>query len=85
LPNAQRGLIEASKPYQGGNQMLWTLHRLDIKTTENQQRELQNVITQRDGQQVEVYADHGISGAKGRDKRLAFDNLIKDARDASKS
>jgi DNA invertase Pin-like site-specific DNA recombinase len=65
--------------------MLWTLHRLDIKTTENQQRELQNVITQRDGQQVEVYADHGISGAKGRDKRPAFDDLIKDARDASKS
>jgi DNA invertase Pin-like site-specific DNA recombinase len=55
------------------------------QTTENQQRELQNVITQRDGQQVEVYADHGISGAKGRDKRPAFDNLIKDARDASKS
>jgi hypothetical protein len=64
LPNAQRGLIEASKPYQGGNQMLWTLHRLDIKRRRT---------------------SHGISGAKGRDKRLAFDNLIKDARDASKS
>jgi DNA invertase Pin-like site-specific DNA recombinase len=28
---------------------------------------------------VEVYKDHGISGAKGRDKRPAFDRLCKDA------
>jgi DNA invertase Pin-like site-specific DNA recombinase len=27
---------------------------------------------------VEVYIDHGISGAKGRDKRPAFDRLWKD-------
>jgi DNA invertase Pin-like site-specific DNA recombinase len=28
---------------------------------------------------VEVYTDHGISGAKGRDKRPSFDRLYKDA------
>ena len=28
---------------------------------------------------VETYIDHGISGAKGRDKRPAFDLLLKDA------
>jgi DNA invertase Pin-like site-specific DNA recombinase len=28
---------------------------------------------------VKVYKDHGISGAKGRDKRPAFDKLCRDA------
>jgi len=28
---------------------------------------------------VKVYKDHGVSGAKGRDKRLAFDKLCRDA------
>src|SRR6476469_7548655 len=28
---------------------------------------------------VKVYRDHGISGAKGRDKRPAFDKLCRDA------
>jgi DNA invertase Pin-like site-specific DNA recombinase len=28
---------------------------------------------------VHVYKDHGISGAKGRDQRPAFDQLIRDA------
>lgn len=28
---------------------------------------------------VQVYKDHGISGAKGRDKRPAFNSLIRDA------
>jgi DNA invertase Pin-like site-specific DNA recombinase len=28
---------------------------------------------------VEEYVDHGISGAKGRGKRPAFDRLMKDA------
>jgi DNA invertase Pin-like site-specific DNA recombinase len=28
---------------------------------------------------VKVYKDHGISGAKGRDKRPAFDALLRDA------
>ncbi len=30
LPAAQRTLVEELKPYQGGNPLLWALHRLDI-------------------------------------------------------
>jgi DNA invertase Pin-like site-specific DNA recombinase len=37
-------------------------------------------VTERAGWQVtEDYVDHGISGAKGRDQRPAFDRLMKDA------
>jgi DNA invertase Pin-like site-specific DNA recombinase len=37
-------------------------------------------VAERAGWQVfEEYVDHGISGAKGRDKRPAFDRLLKDA------
>lgn len=30
LPDGERAKIEALRPYQGGNDLLWTLHRLDI-------------------------------------------------------
>jgi hypothetical protein len=30
LPQSERAKIEALKPYQGGNELLWSLHRLDI-------------------------------------------------------
>ena len=48
------------------------------QTTENQRRELERVAEQRGWQIVQVYEDHAISGAKGRDKRPAFDQLCKD-------
>src|SRR5258708_15461833 len=51
----------------------------DGQTTENQLRELHQVAERRGWQVVKVYRDHGISGAKGRDKRPAFDQLCKDA------
>lgn len=47
--------------------------------TENQVRALREVAEQRGWKIVEVYTDKGISGAKGRDKRPAFDKLCKDA------
>jgi DNA invertase Pin-like site-specific DNA recombinase len=47
--------------------------------TERQERELCEVAANRGYKIVEVYRDHGISGAKGRDKRPAFDKLHKDA------
>lgn len=51
----------------------------DGQTTENQRREL-DLVAQRSGWDiVEVYEDRGVSGAKGRDKRPAFDRLCKDA------
>jgi DNA invertase Pin-like site-specific DNA recombinase len=48
------------------------------QTTANQERELR-AVAERMGAEVTVYKDHGISGAKGRDKRPAFDKLCQDA------
>jgi DNA invertase Pin-like site-specific DNA recombinase len=49
------------------------------QTTVNQERELREVATRMGCEIVKVYKDHGISGAKGRDKRPAFNSLIRDA------
>ena len=49
------------------------------QTTENQRRELEAVAERSGWQIVQVYEDAGISGAKGRDKRSAFDRMLRDA------
>lgn len=49
------------------------------QTTENQRLELARVAERCGWEVVEVFEDHGISGAKGRDKRPAFDRMCKDA------
>jgi DNA invertase Pin-like site-specific DNA recombinase len=49
------------------------------QTTENQRRELEAVVARSGWELVGIYEDAGISGAKGRDKRPAFDRLLKDA------
>jgi DNA invertase Pin-like site-specific DNA recombinase len=49
------------------------------QTTANQERELREVANRMGCDIVQVYRDHGISGAKGRDKRPAFDKLCRDA------
>ncbi len=49
------------------------------QTTENQRRELDAVAEAAGWQITQIYEDAGISGAKGRDKRPAFDQLCKDA------
>lgn len=49
------------------------------QTTDNQRLELERVATARGWPVVAVYEDEGISGAKGRDKRPAFDAMLKDA------
>src|SRR5256884_8073665 len=49
------------------------------QTTANQERELRDVSARMGCEIVKVYKDHGISGAKGRDKRPAFDSLCRDA------
>jgi len=49
------------------------------QTTANQERELREVAGRMGCEIVHVYKDHGISGAKGRDKRPAFNTLIRDA------
>src|SRR5258708_30362268 len=49
------------------------------QTTAKQERELREVASRIGYEIVKVYKDHGISGAKARDKRPAFDALCQDA------
>jgi DNA invertase Pin-like site-specific DNA recombinase len=49
------------------------------QTTVNQERELRGVASRIGCEIVKVYKDHGISGAKGRDDRPAFNALCRDA------
>jgi DNA invertase Pin-like site-specific DNA recombinase len=49
------------------------------QTTANQERELREVAACMGCEIVKIYKDHGISGAKGRDKRPAFDALCRAA------
>lgn len=49
----------------------------DSQSVENQRRVLQEVAERSGWIVVGVYADEGISGAKGRDQRPAFDDLLK--------
>jgi DNA invertase Pin-like site-specific DNA recombinase len=49
------------------------------QTTANQERELRDVASRMGCEIVHVYKDHGISGAKGREKRPAFDRMCRDA------
>jgi DNA invertase Pin-like site-specific DNA recombinase len=51
----------------------------DKQTTENQILQLREVASKNGWDVVEMFIDEGISGAKGRDKRPAFDSLIKAA------
>jgi DNA invertase Pin-like site-specific DNA recombinase len=48
-------------------------------TTANQERELREIASRTGWKIAKVYKDHGISGAKGREKRPAFDALCRDA------
>ena len=49
------------------------------QTTANQERELREIAGRVGYEIVKVYKDHGVSGAKGRDKRPAFDAMCRDA------
>jgi DNA invertase Pin-like site-specific DNA recombinase len=49
------------------------------QNTANQERELRQAAERAGWEIMKVYKDHGVSGAKGRDKRPAFDALHKDA------
>jgi DNA invertase Pin-like site-specific DNA recombinase len=49
------------------------------QTTANQERELREIAGRMGCEIVKVYKDHGVSGAKGRDKRPAFDALCRAA------
>ena len=49
------------------------------QTTTNQERELRQAAERAGWEVTKVYRDHGISGAKSREKRPAFDALCRDA------
>ena len=49
------------------------------QSPENQIQALCEVASRKGWQIVDQYVDHGVSGAKGRDKRPEFDRLLKDA------
>jgi DNA invertase Pin-like site-specific DNA recombinase len=49
------------------------------QTTDNQRIELNRVVKRRGWKVVEIYEDHGISGAKPRNQRPAFAKLMQDA------
>ena len=49
------------------------------QTTANQERELRQIASRMGCEITKVYKDHGISGAKDRDKRPAFGALCRDA------
>ena len=51
----------------------------DHQTTENQERELHAIADRMGWTAVKVYRDQGVSGAKSRENRPAFDALCKDA------
>jgi DNA invertase Pin-like site-specific DNA recombinase len=56
---------------------IYTRVSTDSQTTDNQIRDLHEVGRRLGWAVVETYTDHGISGAKGRDHRPAFDSLMK--------
>ena len=49
------------------------------QTTANQEQALREAAGRSGLEIVKVYRDHGISGAKGREKRPGFDTLCRDA------
>src|SRR6516225_9762844 len=49
------------------------------QTTSNQEHEIRQAAERAGWQVAKVYRDHGISGAKGRNGRPAFDALCRDA------
>jgi DNA invertase Pin-like site-specific DNA recombinase len=51
----------------------------DEQTTENQLMVLREIAERKGMTVVAEFIDEGISGAKGRDKRTGFDNIIKGA------
>ena len=85
-------IIQKGVDFGMGMNMVWVIQGTVMKrvgiylrvstgdqTTENQRLELEAVAARSGWEVVGFYEDAGISGAKGRDQRPAFDRLIKDA------
>jgi DNA invertase Pin-like site-specific DNA recombinase len=76
---AAQGTGASAQVGKGKQVALYLRVSADGQTTRNQQDELEQHAKRAGWRVTEVYKDHGISGAKGRHKRLAFDRLCNDA------
>ena len=55
---------------------IYTRVSTDGQTTDNQRRELEEAARRHGWDVVDVFTDHGISGAKGRNARPAFNEMM---------
>ena len=78
LERASRNSAKSSPDGGPTRVALYARVSTDGQTVENQLEALLEVASRRGWHVVETYSDHGISGAKGRDKRPAFDAMLKD-------
>ena len=68
-----------AKPIRPVRVAIYSRVSTDHQTTENQERELHAIADRMGWTVVKVYQDQGVSGAKSRENRPAFDALCKDA------
>ena len=73
------GRSSQRSPFMPKQVAIYTRVSTDHQTTENQERELRAIADRMGWIVVKVYRDQGISGAKSRKDRPAFDALWKDA------
>jgi DNA invertase Pin-like site-specific DNA recombinase len=75
----ERQAVIMAKRTKNHTVAIYTRVSTDHQTTENQERELREIAERMGWTVLEVYKDQGVSGAKGRNGRPAFDALCKDA------
>src|SRR5580693_8959994 len=68
-----------AKPIRPVRVAIYSRVSTDHQTMENQERELRAIADRMSWTVVKVYQDQGVSGAKSRENRPAFDALCKDA------
>jgi DNA invertase Pin-like site-specific DNA recombinase len=71
--------VTLREPKMSKRVAIYTRVSTDSQTTKNQLRELRAVARRHSWTVVEVFEDHAVSGAKGRDQRPAFDRMIRAA------
>src|SRR6266478_4978602 len=76
LPHAPLGHSQEASMAKGKRVAIYLRVSTDGQTVENQRRELKAAAKRHGWQVVETFADEGISGAKGRDKRPGLDKLL---------
>jgi DNA invertase Pin-like site-specific DNA recombinase len=80
--NTKEGMFPVSKPGETimpKRAALYLRVSTREQSTDAQRAELKAVAGRAGWEIVEIYEDAGISGTKGRDKRPAFDRMLKDA------